>query len=443
MATTTPSFGWPVPTSGDLVKNGATAIEALGDAIDASMAELKGGTTGQVLSKTSNTDMDFTWVAQDDSNAIQNSIVDAKGDLISATANDTPARLAVGNNGETLVADSSTSTGLRYTSPVGSLANPVINGGLDIWQRGTSFTAATVYSADRWITSLNTGQTISRQTTSDTTNLPNIQYAVRCARNSGSTASGLVGVSNSMETVNAIPFAGKTVTLSFYARVGANFSAGSGSAFTAEIRTGTGTDQRRDFTGGYTGETVAMTTTPTLTTTWQRFAVTGTIASTATEFAVMTYYGPGGTSGANDWFEVTGVQVDVGTYTSSSAPTFRRAGGTIQGELSAAQRYYYRETGANAGDVTTGFGQAYSTTNTYAIFKPKVTMRVTPTSIDYSNLRAENGVSAVNITSASLWGASTSNAPAILNTTGGTFATTTSWYLGFSAAGYIGFSAEL
>jgi hypothetical protein len=62
MATTTPNFGWPVPTSTDLVKDGATAIEALGDSIDASLLDLKGGTTGQVLSKTSNTDMDFTWV---------------------------------------------------------------------------------------------------------------------------------------------------------------------------------------------------------------------------------------------------------------------------------------------------------------------------------------------------------------------------------------------
>jgi hypothetical protein len=61
MATTTPNFGWAVPTSSDLVKNGATAIETLGDAIDASMVDLKGGTTGQVLSKASNTDMDFNW----------------------------------------------------------------------------------------------------------------------------------------------------------------------------------------------------------------------------------------------------------------------------------------------------------------------------------------------------------------------------------------------
>jgi hypothetical protein len=65
MATTTPNFGWPVPTSTDLVKDGATAIEALGDAIDASMADLEGGTSGQILAKNSNTDMDFVWITND------------------------------------------------------------------------------------------------------------------------------------------------------------------------------------------------------------------------------------------------------------------------------------------------------------------------------------------------------------------------------------------
>jgi hypothetical protein len=65
MATTTPNFGWSVPTSTDLVKDGATAIETLGDSIDASLVGLKGGTTGQVLSKTSNTDLAYTWIAND------------------------------------------------------------------------------------------------------------------------------------------------------------------------------------------------------------------------------------------------------------------------------------------------------------------------------------------------------------------------------------------
>jgi hypothetical protein len=137
MATTTPNFGWPVPTSTDLVKDGATAIEALGDGVDASLVDLKGGTTGQVLAKTSGTDLDFTWVTTDDTNAIQNAIVDAKGDLIAASAADTPARLAVGNNGETLIADSTAATGLK-------------------WAKSSNFVGCSVYNS--------VGQTIANNT---------------------------------------------------------------------------------------------------------------------------------------------------------------------------------------------------------------------------------------------------------------------------------------
>ena len=114
MATTTPNFGWAVPTSTDLVKDGAVAIETLGDSIDASLVDLKGGTTGQVLAKATNTDMDFSWVAIDPL-----VILDAKGDLITATAADTPARLAVGTNGHVLTADSTESTGIKWAAPAG------------------------------------------------------------------------------------------------------------------------------------------------------------------------------------------------------------------------------------------------------------------------------------------------------------------------------------
>ncbi len=168
MATTTPNFGWSVPTSTDLVKDGATAIELLGDSIDASLVDLKGGTTGQVLSKTSNTDMDFTWVTTDDANAIQNAIVDAKGDLIAATAADTPARLAVGTNGHVLTADSAQATGLKWaaaSSTVVAITNT---------QTGTVATGTTQMPADNTIPQNTEGDqymTLSHTPTSATNKL--------------------------------------------------------------------------------------------------------------------------------------------------------------------------------------------------------------------------------------------------------------------------------
>lgn len=145
MATTTTNFGWDIPQSTDLVKDGATAIATLGQDIDTALVDLKGGTTGQVLAKASGTDLDFSWVAQDDSNAIQNAIVDAKGDLIAATAADTPARLAVGTNGQVLTADSTAATGIKWATPTSGsmtlLSTTTLNSGT------TSQTISSISSA--------------------------------------------------------------------------------------------------------------------------------------------------------------------------------------------------------------------------------------------------------------------------------------------------------
>jgi len=113
---TSPNFNWPEPDNTDLVKNGALAIRTAVNAIDSSLVDLKGGTTGQVLAKASGTDMDFSWVAQDDANAIQNTQLTAKGALISAVSAGTPATLTVGTNGQVLTADSTTATGLKWNT---------------------------------------------------------------------------------------------------------------------------------------------------------------------------------------------------------------------------------------------------------------------------------------------------------------------------------------
>ena len=66
MANPTTNFGWQMPTSTDLVTDLPADFEVFGQAVDTTLVDLKGGTTGQVLSKASNTDMDFTWIEQDD-----------------------------------------------------------------------------------------------------------------------------------------------------------------------------------------------------------------------------------------------------------------------------------------------------------------------------------------------------------------------------------------
>jgi hypothetical protein len=91
MATTT-NYGWTTPNDTDLVKDGAAAIRTLGSSID-------------------------TTVFANASAGISKTIVDAKGDLIAATAADTVARLAVGTNGQALLANSATATGLEWATP--------------------------------------------------------------------------------------------------------------------------------------------------------------------------------------------------------------------------------------------------------------------------------------------------------------------------------------
>ena len=315
-------------------------------------------------------------------NAIQSSTVTAKGDLLAATGSGTVTNLPVGADGTTLVADSSTSTGLRYTAG-NPIPNPLINSCFDIWQRGTTSTVGTnTYAADRWIAfrgGYATGSTISRQLVNDSTNLPNIQYCSRVQRDSGNTSTQVINMQYWQETTNSVIFAGKTITFSFYARAGANYSSAS-NALTYQLYTGTGTDQN-GATVAYTGAVAAINTSATLTTTWQRFSATATLATNTNEFGLIFVNTPVGTAGANDYYEVTGVQLDVG----SVALPVRRNGTTLQGELAACQRYYYRQT------VSTNYGQyciAWLSTATgpVGLVTFPVTMRVAPTALESSNL---------------------------------------------------------
>ena len=368
---TSPNFGWTEPDDTSLVKDGAAAIRTLGNAIDSSMGDLLGGTTGQVLAKASNTNMDFTWVAQDDSNAIQNAIVDAKGDLIAATANDTPARLAVGNNGETLVADSSATTGLRWQGSQSAGKNIIINGGFDIWQRATSSATNGGYTtADRW-TRDGANCTTSQQTTGAPTGS---RYVMRNAFTSASGA--YVTQFHYIETANVAPLLGRQATLSVRLRR----SSGMASNLALYVQKNATVDAGGG-TGGWTtidAVTITNANLPTGTTSadWYLAQLGVAIPNDGTANSLRIYILTASEPGNGSYWEMAQVQMELGYQTTA----FSRAGGTIQGELAACQRYFVRWGGSSIYESIAN-AQANSTTGVSVYPVMPVQMRVAPTSV--------------------------------------------------------------
>jgi len=180
----------------------------------------------------------------------------------------------------------------------------------------------------------------------------------------------MIVLGNTIETANAIYLAGKQITISFYARAGANFSSSSNTV-TLALFSGTGTDEF-GF-GAFTNQATVATGSYNLTTSWQRFTATGTMASNATELSFyFSSVSSSGTAGTNDYYDITGIQLEAG----SIATPFRRAGGTVQGELQACQRYLPV---LNIG--TKVLGVASSTTQSYVYPTFPVTARVAPTGI--------------------------------------------------------------
>ena len=155
---TTSNFGWTTPADTDLVKDGAAAIRTLGNGVDASFIDLKGGTTGQILSKASNTDLDFTWTTGGDITEVQagtgisiasgtgpipvvtNTVAtafDAAGDLVYGTGADTFTKLSLGTAGKVLTVNSG-ATAPEWATPS--------SGGMTVLASGNLSTSSSTLS---------------------------------------------------------------------------------------------------------------------------------------------------------------------------------------------------------------------------------------------------------------------------------------------------------
>jgi len=302
---TSPIYSWPEPDNTDLVKNGALAIRTLGNAIDTTM--------GTMVAKT---------------------VVDAKGDLIAGTAADTVNRLAVGSNGESLVADSSTSTGLRYQADYAAGKNAIINGAFNVWQRGTSVSLTSntyAYGPDRFVAlctfSAGTSSFSQQSFAAGTAPVAGYEGTFFARVTCGTTSSNLL-IDQRIEDVRV--FAGQTVTFSFYAKASGSM------VFTPTFN--------QVFGSGGSATVNTAGSNVTLTTSWARYTTTITLPSisgktigTNSYLNASMVYSSGSLNTAT--LDVWGWQVEAG----SVATAFQTATGNLQTEITACERYFQKK----------------------------------------------------------------------------------------------------
>lgn len=259
--------------------------------------------------------------------------------LVGLTATQTISNKTITNSAATLTSLNS--------GQLAGFRNPVLNGCFRVWQRGTSVSASSTsltYTADRWAF-LQSAGTVAATIAQQTNPATGVYSSVRVQRNNGNTNINTIAFGHTIESRDAVRLQGQQVTLSFYAKAGATFSA---SGITAQLCTGTTADEGTSamFNSTWAGFAATLNSSISLTTTRTRYTVSGTIPSGALEIGVKFLFVPVGTAGASDYFEIDSVQVETGSVAS---PFEYRS---MEVETSLCRRFYEAGTTGYHGDVS-------------------------------------------------------------------------------------------
>lgn len=342
------------------------------------------------------------------------------------------------------------------TFPSFTFKNLLHNPRMDIYPATTSnvYTSSTIsgtltglnttptYHAGRWAVWANAGGasvTVSNTTSNLPTGFANAETVLRAASN---TSTQPICIGQQVRSADVIALQGQVVAFSAWIAAGGSFSAAS-SNVSFNIYTGTGTDQSlATFLSGWTGAATPVSTTQTISTTWRRYAVTGTIPSTATELLAAICWTPVGTAGSADSISVTGLQLEQG----STATPLENRPQTVEQQLILPYTYVLTDGAATRRYQGACIGVTANTTVGCVLALPQ-TMRAVPTTTIGTatsfGITQTNSTASTCSTLAATSTSNTVNAIGLTCTTSGTIAQGgASLFIGAATGGLILVSAD-